>query len=225
MICPHCNISYFEDWTDTNALVWDDGLEGQGLKYSPCPNCGKLVVRIVEGKVILDTEEFEHDPDDKPIITNEFTVYPNLNNPQLAEEMPEEYKDEYIEAKSVLEISPKASAAISLLLLQNLLQEELKIQGRNLSKQIDTFLDLQHVPSHLSKSIDAIRNIGNFAAHPKKETNTGAIISVEPGEADWLLEVLLTLFDFLFVQPKRIEKRHNELNEKLRSMGKPEMKG
>ena len=206
--------------------MWNYENKGQGIKHTPCPNCGKLIIIVIEGKVDPEAAEFERDDEDElPIDYNEFTIYPNPYKSELPEEIPEKYRVDFIEAKAVVEISPKASAAISRRLLQNLLQDDMGIKGTNLSKQIDSFLDLPNVPSHLSKSVDAIRNIGNFAAHPNKETKTGEIISVEPGEADWLLEVLLSLFDFLFVQPKRIEKRRNELNEKLRSMGKPEMKG
>lgn len=226
MLCPHCNVSFFEDWHNTDALVWDDDKKGQGIKYTQCPNCTKLIIRVVEGNVDLEEEAFEkNEEDDQPIITSEFTVYPNPNKSELQEEIPEVYKADYTEAKNVVDISPKASAAISRRLLQSLLHDEMGISGSNLSKQIDSFIDMPNVPSHLSKSIDAIRNVGNFASHPNKETKTGEIVPVEPGEADWLLEVLLSLFDFLFVQPKRIEKRRNELNAKLRSMGKPEMKG
>ena len=226
MICPHCNVNFWQDWTKTHALVWNEEKRGQGIKHTACPNCGRLIIKVFEGKVDIDEQDFELSEEDELLIDyDEFTVYPNPADSELPEEIPETYKADYVEAKAVLEISPKASAAISRRLLQNLLQDKVQIKDPNLSKQIDSFLDLPNVPSHLSKSVDAIRNIGNFAAHPNKETRTGEIVNVEPGEADWLLEVLLSLFDFLFIQPKRIEKRRNELNEKLRSMGKPEMKG
>ena len=81
------------------------------------------------------------------------------------------------------------------------------------------------VPSHLSEAIDAVRNIGNFAAHPLKDTQTGAIADVEPGEAEWLLDVLESLFEFVFVQPKRLALKKKQLNDKLAKLGKPKMKG
>ena len=225
MICPHCKISFFEEWSTPHAMVWNDNHVAQGIKSSACPNCGKLIVRIVEGKLDIDSEDFVEDSEGKHIYDEEFTVYPTQSEPMLSEDVPEDYKTDLFEAKAILESSPKASAAISRRLLQVILEDELKIKGNNLSKQIDKFLELDHIPSHLSKSIDAVRVVGNFAAHPNKETNTGLIVKVEPGEAEWLLEVILSLFDFVFIQPKRIEKRRKELNEKLAKMGKPELKG
>lgn len=220
MICPHCNTSFFEEWTQTNALVWDNE-DGQGLEHTPCPECGKLIVRLVEGKVDIREERFIEEPSD----LRKVLIYPTSCDAELADEIPDSYKMEYIESRKVLKVSPKSSAAIGRRLLQRLLEEEMKIQGNNLSKQIDKFLGLENIPSHVSKSIDAVRNIGNFAAHPSKETSTGTIVEVEPGEAEWIQEVVLSLFDFIFIQPLRIEKRRNELNKKLRRLGKPEMKG
>jgi hypothetical protein len=80
------------------------------------------------------------------------------------------------------------------------------------------------MPSYLADQIDAIRNIGNFAAHPSKDTNTGEIVEVEEGEADWLLGVLDALFDYIFIQPAKLEERKKKLNTKLKSIGKLPMK-
>jgi hypothetical protein len=138
--------------------------------------------------------------------------------------VPDQYRNEFQEANSILYLSPKASAALSRRLLQKLLHEELKINKRNLADEINEFIGMQGVPSHLIDTIDAIRNIGNFASHPIKDIHSGEIVDVEPGEAEWLLEVLEALFDYLFVQPKRLEARKNKLNEKLQKLGKKPMK-
>ena len=75
-------------------------------------------------------------------------------------------------------------------MLQNVLHQEYQIQKRTLADEIDEFINMQGVPSHLAGAIDAVRNIGNFGAHPLKDTNTSEIVDVEPGEAEWLLDVL-----------------------------------
>jgi hypothetical protein len=46
---------------------------------------------------------------------------------------------------------------------------------------------------------------------------------VEPGEAEWNLDVLESLFDFYFVQPALHAKRKAALNPKLKEAGKPEL--
>ncbi|EPD81697.1 hypothetical protein HMPREF1207_05455 [Paenibacillus sp. HGH0039] len=156
---------------------------------------------------------------------DEITVYPlNKNKLIVTEEIPQEYLSDFNEAVNVLFISPKASAALSRRCLQNFLHNELQIKKNSLAQEIDQFINSQQVPSYIIEAVDAIRNIGNFAAHPLKDTNTGEIIDVEPGEAEWLLEVLEMLFDFYFVYPKKLEVRKNELNKKLQRLGKPVMK-
>jgi hypothetical protein len=80
------------------------------------------------------------------------------------------------------------------------------------------------LPSYLAESIDAVRNIGNFAAHSMKSQHSGEILDVEPGEAEWNLEVLESLFDFYFVQPAILKAKRAALDAKLGEAGKPPMK-
>ena len=94
----------------------------------------------------------------------------------------------------------------------------------DLANEIQQIIDSKSLPSHLSESIDAIRNIGNFAAHPVKSTSTGEIVDVEVGEAEWLLDVIEALFDFYFVQPAILKLKREALNIKLSEIGKPQMK-
>ena len=59
--------------------------------------------------------------------------------------------------------------------------------------------------------LDAVRNIGNFAAHPIKSLGSGEIMDVEPGEAEWSLAVLKELFGFYFVRsstPRSLKEQH-----------------
>jgi hypothetical protein len=152
-------------------------------------------------------------------------IYPKFPVKNLDAEIPDIYKKDFLEAFKVLQISPKASAALSRRILQHIFREELGINEKSLAKEIDEFLQKTDVPSGLREIVDAIRNVGNFAAHPLKDTNTGQIVEVEEGEAEWLLEVNEALFDFVFVQPRRLEERKNNLNAKLALLGKPPMKG
>jgi len=98
------------------------------------------------------------------------------------------------------------------------------VKPGNLADEIQQAVDSGGLPSSLVDSIDAIRNIGNFAAHPMKSQKSGEIMPVEPGEAEWNLDVLESLFDFYFVQPEVIRKKREALNKKLQDAGKPPMK-
>ncbi len=118
------------------------------------------------------------------------------------------------ESNSVLSVSPKASAALSRRLLQQILRDEYKINPpkKDLSLEIDEFIKRTDIPSEIKQSVDAIRNIGNFAAHPLKYQSTGEIADVEVGEADWLLDVLEALFDVAFIQPAIAKSRKDNFD-------------
>ena len=139
-------------------------------------------------------------------------------------EVPSPYAEDYSEVCLTLVDSAKASAAISRRCLQHILRDKAGVKPGNLADEIQQVMDAGKVPSHISESLDAIRNIGNFAAHPIKSKASGEIIDVEPGEAEWNLDVLEALFDFYFVQPELLKKKRAALDAKLAEAGKPKMK-
>ena len=131
---------------------------------------------------------------------------------------------DYNEAEITLPLSPKASAALSRRCLQHLIREKLGVTKKDLASEIDEVIKQKNLPSAVLESLDAVRVIGNFAAHPMKSTSTGEIIDVEPGEAEWNLDVLDGLFDYIFVQPEILKAKMIELNKKLADAGKPPLK-
>ena len=127
-------------------------------------------------------------------------VFPQGSSRFVPPEVTGPVRDDFIEASEVLTISEKASAALSRRCLQTILIEKGGVKpSDDLSKQIDAVLPI--LPKYIADDLDAIRNIGNFAAHPIKNKNTGQIEVIEPGEAEWNLDVLEELFDFYYVKP------------------------
>jgi hypothetical protein len=62
--------------------------------------------------------------------------------------------------------------------------------------------------------LQIMRRVANFGAHPKKSTNTGEIVEVEKGESDIMLDLILELFDYLFIKPKQQEQFLKKIEEK-----------
>jgi hypothetical protein len=215
MKCPHCQTQY-HDRTEVMSL----GADSDGLWYmenQKCPACNRLILQLVRKK-FLNT----HLP---PVETDRYLARPRTPlRPLPSEHVPAEFSEDYIEASLILTDSPKASAALSRRCLQHVLREKAGVKHSSLAKEIDQVLDSGKLPSHLADAIDAIRNIGNFAAHPIKSTSTGEILPVEPGEPEWNLDVLDGLFDFYFVQPVTLKERRAALDTKLASAGKPPVK-
>ncbi len=152
-------------------------------------------------------------------------VYPKrvLGSPPPSE-VPRKLANDYLEARLVLEDSPKASAAMSRRCLQTILRDYAKVPPGNLADEIQYLLDSGKLPSHIAEALDGVRNVGNFATHPIKSQKSLEVIDVEPGEAEWNLETLDALFDFYFVQPARLGAKRKALDEKLKSAGKPPMR-
>lgn len=220
MICPHCQIACHESATQLPGFAHSQITDGRGTVIAPgitwsvyhmrCPQCYNLIVFLENNQGGLPVEPKQ-------------IIYPKSPPPRsLPLEVNDPFKADFIEACTVFPHSAKASAAISRRCLQMVLRDVAKVPTSNLNTEIDTVLP--QLPSALADSIDAVRVIGNFAAHPIKSTNTGEIIPVEPGEAEWLLDVLESVFDFYFVQPAILKSKREQLNKKLAEANKPPMK-
>jgi len=181
------------------------------IEYFNCPFCEELTAFLTHSFRELD----------KPPLQNKRTILPiGRGRRPLPPGLPAEVAQEYREACEVLEPSPRASAAMSRRCLQSLLSAAGGATAGDLNKAIDQVIDRSELPTIHSRELDAVREIGNFAAHPMKSEASGVILDVEPGEAEWNLTVLEHLFDFYYIElPERAARRAG-LNEKLREAGR-----
>lgn len=212
MKCPHCLVAFHTVESKFNPFFDVDG--GWVIRYQTCPTCNKLIIFLDNIEQRLGF----------PIISTTLIRPKGFSRSPVPPEVPADIAEDYIEACLVLDFSPKASAALSRRCLQNLLRSAANVNHGNLANEIQQVLDSSTLPTHIEESIDGIRNIGNFAAHATKSQQSGEIIAVEPGEAEWNLDVLEMLFDFYYVQPAITAKKRADLNAKLASVGKPPMK-
>lgn len=220
MKCPHCLTGIHERFETTGTVNLPQVSRNDGSVIVPhrvlnashqiCPECSGVIVKL---KITAPNGVLE-----------EFIAFPKGTTRPVPPEVIDPYRVDFREAAVVLADSAKASAAISRRCLQMILRDCANVKASDLGKEIDEILARGTLPSHLAEAIDGIRNIGNFAAHPMKSTNTGEIVAVEPGEAEWLLDVLEGMFDFYFVQPAILKKKREALNAKLADVKKPPMK-
>jgi hypothetical protein len=217
--CPHCQFSVCFDnatpiiergpnWANPSPTYL--AIEGEQERIfvysSSCPNCNK---QIVISKITI-AEKTQHR-----------LVHPFNIVRTVPLEVPKVIAVDFLEAAEVLSISEKASAALSRRCLQNLLTNR-GFTKRDLNDQIGDAIPT--LPTVIGENLDAVRNIGNFAAHPLKYTSSGQIVDVEPEEAEWNLEVLESLFDYFYVQPVKAKEKRDKLNTKLAALHKPPMK-
>ena len=127
-------------------------------------------------------------------------LIPNSHAKQFPEYIPEPIRQDYEEAYSIVNLSPKASATLARRCLQGMIRD---FHGITKSRLVDEINALQSiVPASQWKAIDALRSIGNIGAHMEKDINT--IIDVDPGEAEKLLKLIELLIDKWYIA------RHDE---------------
>jgi len=220
MRCPHCQVGVHLESKEEIYEINDpaEGKLGVLLLHGCCPECSRLIVILRHGECRWRDNRLELLETEKEEVL--FPKHPTrLSDPSI----PVHYRNDFNEANAVLDLSPKASAALSRRLLQRFIREEYSIKG-TLEDEIEKFRALPEIPEEVSKSVDAVRVVGNFAAHPQKSKNTGEIVEVDKDEADWLLEVIEQLLLFRFVESKKKKERKDKLEQKLSKYGKPPLK-
>lgn len=220
MKCPHCLVEINPDYYESFLGLDSIGFASIFKMCCPNPCCGKFILKLVRSNYKGSNASISQDH-----IVDENIIYPLVAlRPKAPIQVDKHIAKDFNEACLVLSFSPKASAALSRRCLQNILREKAGVTHGNLIKEIEQVINNGKTPSYITDSVDAIRNVGNFAAHPAKDKVSGEIIDVDPGEAEWLLDVLELLFDFYYVQPEIAKKKRVELDAKLATIGKPPMK-
>jgi hypothetical protein len=219
--CPACLHAFHDKWKAVHVehIFGTDG-DIRQVETTTCPTCHELIVRL--RRLCPSTTG---DITDLPETLEVKLLHPPSPPRRAPDEVDEPYASDYEEAALVLSDSPKASAAVSRRLLQSIIRDKAGFKKASLDQEIQAVIDAGQVPTDLVNDLDALRTVGNFAAHPTKSTNTGEVVEVEPGEAGWLLDLLDDLFDYYFIRPARRKDRRGAVNAKLAEAGKPPLKG
>ncbi len=230
-LCPFCAVATAPKWTWSHLDDRSKKMSTFCARWGQCNNCGEFLVQIG----MFDREYFNArypgmlgDPFDEIEawgngVRRVWYAQPRSYSRPVDPHVPPNIAEDYREAAAVLELSPKASAALSRRCLQHVIREHLEIKKRDLYNEIQVVLDSNKFSSALADALHHVREIGKFAAHPIKSELTGEIFDVEPGEAEWLLETLDALFDEVFVKPAVFKERKAAIQRKIdESKKKPE---
>jgi hypothetical protein len=213
MDCPHCSKAFHPQFQQASVSF---NIFEAVLYHQNCPGCNLPIVDVFARRINNASS----------VLIPRQTIYPlNKSTRQISSDVPEPYRQAFIEADLVLPISAKASAALSRRIVQALLRDKAGTTAKELFDQIEEVINNKILPSFIADQLHAVRQVGNFAAHEIKDKATGEIIDVEPGEAEWTITVVEALLDFYFVEPAKAAKRKAEFNEKLEAAGKPQLTG
>ena len=235
MKCPHCLVNFhvterttmnYSLTTAGHIQIHFIGKDVDGywwLEKTDCPACERVILRLISSDEVVDESPVHSYSKLPSAVEHAVLVRPKgVNRVPVPAEVPPEFARDYLAACRVIVDSPEASAALSRRCLQQILRDKAQVQHpNNLAEAIKEVVNSSRLPTDLANSLDAVQNIGNFGAHPNKSLNTGEIVEVEPGEAEWSLEVIELLFDHYFVRPADIQRRKQALDSKLAETGKP----
>lgn len=185
--CPHCGIHSQQIWARevNGAFGTFAGLNTMtlnGYTAACCTRC-KLYQVWFDGKL----------------------VYPlGSAAPLPADDMPDDVKADYTEARSILGFSPRGAAALVRLALQRLMLH-LGEKGTNLNDDIGSLVS-KGLPIDIQKALDSLRVIGNNAVHP------GQIdLRDDLPTAAALFELLNLVVESTITQPKKIQELYSKL--------------
>ena len=158
-----------------------------------CPRCQHAIV----------IEETEHWFD---TWSSPKTVYP-IDLAGLSEEIPENLRNSFNEAVACFNARAFNASAIMCRRTLEALCKELGVRNRNLASSLKAMGDDGHIEGSLTEWADALRIVGNEAAHDV-ECNVSSLDSQD------ILEFTEALLDYLYVFKKKFEafqKRRSEI--------------
>jgi len=123
--------------------------------------------------------------------------------------IPKAILEDYKEACLIKDQSPKASFTLSRRCLQGMIRNFWEIKKNRLKDEIEALKDKVDPPTW--EAIDSTRKIGNIGAHMEKDVNL--IISVDPKEAELLINLIEILIADWYIKKHEKKKQLEEIKK------------
>lgn len=185
--CPHCDAYAHQVWGPTRSEIDGSQITIKVMKFSICNKCKKYSIWL-----------------------DEQMLYPiSSNAPLPTEDMPEDVKNDFIEARDIVNRSPRAACALLRLSIQKLMVH-LGQKGKSINTDIGNLVK-KGLPETIQKSLDSVRVIGNNAVHP------GEIDLTDDAQtATSLFELVNIIVDVTISQPKKVDEMYRRIPKKAK---------
>lgn len=183
-VCPTCSAFAQHEWGHTlEAYSYDDNESARrrrnlesGFVFAACCSC-KHECLFKDGRLI----------------------YPSaVGAPPPAEDMPEQIKGDFEEARQIARLSPRGAAALLRLAIQKLCPL-IGAAESDINKMIGQLVSDGKIPVVVQQALDSVRVIGNEAVHP------GTIdLKDDVSTATTLFELVNFIVEKAISEPKKI---------------------
>lgn len=231
--CPHCGAVAHQTWLKVFSIKYgnDDGpwipnadiitrMDEDDLPDKE--NLIKFFRRKLRGEIFFETHVSYVQLDDEVVnvylslcyscdgiavwIADNLVHPPQPTSIQPNVEMPSEIRPDFLEAASIVDKSPRGSAALLRLCIQKL-TAHLGEKGKNLDDDIGALVK-RGLDGRIQKALDVVRVIGNNAVHP------GQIdLRDDKATAIELFKLVNLIVEAMIATPKHIEEMYSSLPE------------
>jgi hypothetical protein len=207
--CPHCqrHVTITTTICGSQSTLYIENSVGRftlSNTFIVCPNpdCRKFTLMAT-----LHESTSKRTPEGpKEIlggVVQSWSLVPPSDAKVFPEYVPQAIRNDYQEACSIRDLSPKASATLARRCIQGIIRDYWAVKPARLIDEIDAIKD--QVDPLTWRAIDTVRRVGNIGAHMEKDINV--IVEVEPQEAQLLLNLIETLVNDWYVLRYERERR------------------
>lgn len=186
--CPHCQAYAEQIWSLVYRVEKTSQIDTKQFKITRCSHCNNF--GMWEGIRL---------------------VYPIVSSaPPPNRDIPDDIKDDYQEARSIVSLSPRGACGLLRLAIQKLCKH-LGETGKDINADIASLVE-KGLPVRIQQSLDIVRVVGNEAVHPGQLD-----LKDDEETATQLFGLVNLIVDDRISQPKDVENLFQTLPEEKRS--------
>lgn len=185
--CVRCHVYTHQFWSFLRSSSRSDGFGSaqqiDTFRVSICSRCGQPTIWHTNGKIIFPNNSIAEPPN---------------------QDLPPDVQQDYEEARSIANHSPRGAAALLRLAVQKLCKH-LGQPGENINKDIKALV-AAGLPPKVQQALDSVRVIGNDCVHPGSLDLRDDVETVNK-----LFKLVNIIAAKMITEPKEIDEIYNSL--------------